>query len=423
MLTLLDFDKAPPFSAPLRFFLTAPLFLALAGALLLVEGPSILVSRWMPGALAATHLVTIGFMLLTMVGALFQILPVVTGASISHPLAISRFVHVALSLGALLLAGAFIFGHPPLFTLAAALLAAGVLVFVTAAGVALWRVPTTSPTIRGVKLALPGLVGVIFLGVWLALALSRGWAVPLVEMVNLHAAWGFAAWGGTVLAAVCYVAVPMFHLTPPYRARPSWWIPPLFLGLAASWAVAVVIEAPWLGRLSEGGLSLLGAAFALYTLYLQAQRRRARIDVPTRYWQFGLVSVTAAMGMGFLAALYPEFTELPEWAPLFGVLLALGGFTTLIIGMLYRIVPFLVWLHLHQTGTAPSVGKILPEKRMRPQMWVHFAAVGLVIASVFLPEHLARPAGMALTVAAAYLLLNLFSAARVYSCLRPRKET
>ena len=80
-----------------------------------------------------------------------------------------------------------------LFPLAAALLAAGVLVFVTAAGVALWRVPTTSPTIRGVKLALPGLVGVVFLGVWLALALSWGWAVPLVEMVNLHAAWGFAA--------------------------------------------------------------------------------------------------------------------------------------------------------------------------------------------------------------------------------------
>lgn len=422
MLTLLDFDKAPPFSAPLRFFLTAPLFLALAGGLLLVEGPALLASRWMPGALAATHLVTIGFMLLTMVGALFQILPVVTGASISRPGAVSRLVHGALTLGALSLAGGFLHGDPFLFGLAATLLAAGVLVFIVAAGMALWRVPTTSPTIRGLKLALPGLLGVVFLGVWLALAVSRGWMVPLVEMVNLHAAWGFAAWGGTVLAAVCYVAVPMFHLTPPYRARPSWWIPPLILFFSGVWAAAVVLEAPWLGRVSEAGLSLLGIAFALYTFYLQSQRRRAHVDVPTRYWQCGLISVAAAMVMAFLAALNPELTELPQWAPLFGILLALGGFATLIIGMLYRIVPFLVWLHLHQNGSAPSVGKILPEKRMRPQMWAHFAAIGMVVASIFLPDYLARPAGAALIAAAAYLLLNLFVAAKVYSTLRLRKE-
>ena len=34
MKALLSFDKAPPFAAPLRFFLTAPLFGVLAGVLL-----------------------------------------------------------------------------------------------------------------------------------------------------------------------------------------------------------------------------------------------------------------------------------------------------------------------------------------------------------------------------------------------------
>ena len=54
--------------------------------------------------------------------------------------------------------------------------------------------------------------------------------------------------------------------------------------------------------------------------------------------------------MSLLATLFPELAEWPGWAMLFGVLLGLGGFVSLIIGMLYRIVPFLVWLHLQEHG-------------------------------------------------------------------------
>ena len=43
----LSFEQAPPFSLPLRFFLTAPLFL-LAAAILIVLSPDALASRWTP---------------------------------------------------------------------------------------------------------------------------------------------------------------------------------------------------------------------------------------------------------------------------------------------------------------------------------------------------------------------------------------
>ena len=65
----LSYDDTPPFSAPLRFFLTAPLFGVVAGLTLLFGG-EILVSRWTPGALAITHLFAAGFMLQVMLGAL-----------------------------------------------------------------------------------------------------------------------------------------------------------------------------------------------------------------------------------------------------------------------------------------------------------------------------------------------------------------
>ena len=105
MQALMSFDKAPPLAAPLRFFLTAPLFSLVAGLLLLALGPDMFASRWMPGLLAATHLITVGFMLQVMLGALIQILPVVAGANLRHPLVVARWLHVGLSAGALLLAG------------------------------------------------------------------------------------------------------------------------------------------------------------------------------------------------------------------------------------------------------------------------------------------------------------------------------
>ena len=91
---MLSFENAPPFAAPLRFFLTAPLFAALAGLLVMIEGPALFASRWTSGTLAATHLLTVGFMLQVMLGALIQILPVVAGADLPRPLALARAVHV-----------------------------------------------------------------------------------------------------------------------------------------------------------------------------------------------------------------------------------------------------------------------------------------------------------------------------------------
>jgi hypothetical protein len=63
----LSFEQAPPFSLPLRFFLTAPLFL-LAAAGLIVLAPEALASRWTPQALALTHALTLGFLAMVMLG-------------------------------------------------------------------------------------------------------------------------------------------------------------------------------------------------------------------------------------------------------------------------------------------------------------------------------------------------------------------
>jgi hypothetical protein len=418
MQALLSFDTAPPFAAPLRFFLTAPLFTLAAGLLLAVAGPSLLSSRWVPGLLAATHLITVGFMMQVMLGALIQILPVVAGANLASPLATARWLHAGLSAGVVLLACAFLFVVPALFTAAAVVLGITVAGFLVATGLALRGVPSTSPTIRGLKLALVGLAGAVGLGAWLAVAIANGWAVALPSLVDLHAGWGLGAWAGILLAALAYVVVPMFQLTPGYPARPSWWFPGVMLGLMVAWALAVFLDSAEGIRLAQALSAVAGIGFALLTLRLQAQRRRARSDVTYRYWQFGLASAILALAMVLTATAWPALADLAGWSIFAGILLLVGGFMSFIIGMLYKIVPFLAWMHLRNRGSArspvPNMNKLLPEADAQRQMQAHAVALALLLAAVIAPDWLARPAGVALAVASGWLMLNLLGAVRRY---------
>ena len=70
---------------------------------------------WTPEALALTHLITVGFMLQVMLGAMLQILPVVAGANMARPRRLATLVHLAITLGGLLLAAGFLGVHPLAF--------------------------------------------------------------------------------------------------------------------------------------------------------------------------------------------------------------------------------------------------------------------------------------------------------------------
>ena len=422
MLGMLSFENAPPFSAPLRFFLTAPLMAALAGAILAWQGGDLLSSRWHPGMLALTHLLTLGFMLMAMLGALIQILPVVAGASQPQPLRLARGLHPALLAGTLLLAGGFLAAQPLLLKLAGSVLLLAGGLFLLAAWRALREVPSTSPTIAGLKLALPALAIGLLLGAGLALALAQGWSWPLTGLTNVHAAWALGAWSTVLLAAVAYVVVPMFQLTPGYPARAGWLFAPALLAVTLLASAGTLAGLPALERLGMQLLAGLALAFAVQTVFLQAQRRRARPDALHRFWQLGLVCAILGLLLLLTVNALPEAFAAPGWALLIGILLVPGAFLPFIIGMLYKIVPFLGWLHLQNPGAgrgpAPSMGKLLPEQDALRQWRSYCLALLCLLLAVPFPEWLARPAGLLFALSMLWLARNLFQAVRRHEAHR-----
>ena len=277
----LSFEQAPPFSVPLRFFLTAPWFLVLAAALLLWEGPGIFASRWLPATLALTHLLVLGFMAQVMLGALLQILPVVVGVTVPRPGLTATLIHLPLTLGTLALAGAFLGDGPVGFQIASGLLGLGFGVALTAFHLAVWRAPVVTDTVIALRCALGALLVTAVLG--LLLGSYFGWgglSLPIVSLTNLHAVWGLVGWTTLLVAGVAYQVVPMFQITPPY---PQW----LSRGFAPLMATLLVTEtvltltgwtaaASWAGAALAVGLSI----FAVGTLALLNQRQR-KIGDPT----------------------------------------------------------------------------------------------------------------------------------------------
>jgi hypothetical protein len=413
----LSFEQAPPISVPYRFFVTAPWFGVAAGLVLAWLGEDALVSRWAPGALAAAHLLVAGFMLQAMCGALLQFVPVAAGGNVWRPGRVAGFVHPLLVAGVLCLATAFLSSAGTLFVAAAAAFAVAITGYVVVVGAALLGTPGKGATLTALRLALGGLAVTVAFGVTLAASLGTGHLLPLVEITQVHAAWGLGGWALMLLMGVSYYVVPMFQLTPPYPARLAWGMPLAMLTLLLMWSWQLVDGAArWETAVLCAGMAV-AALYAVTTLLLQKRRRR-KVPDPTLYFFAGAMVCLAALAISAIAfGLYPDWGADRRAAVWMGLLAIPGVFVSAISGMLYKIVPFLNWLHLQKLGglgvTPPNMRGMISEGAMMGHLRMHFAALAALLASVALPA-LTRPAGVLFALACTWLGVNLASGVRAY---------
>ena len=436
----LSFEQAPPISVPFRFLMTAPWFGVLAGLLLLVRGGDGWASRWQVDVLVWTHLLAAGFMLQVMLGALLQFVPVATGGNIWRPRWVAAVAHPLITLAVLVLAATFLFVRPAGFIWAAGLFFAGLSPFIVATAVALLRTPAQGATVPALRLALVGLLVAVSLGGTLALVLGGGLSVDVAQgrslpaLVNVHAAWGLAGWALMLVMGVSFLVVPMFQLTPAYPAPIARGLPWLLLAVLLFWSAALLFQdgSMAMGSGTLGVLSVLGvqaagllvaAIYAGVTLFLQHKRRRRLADVTLLYWRCAMSGLLSLVLSWLVFQIFPVLGEQPQALLWLGVLAFMGVFVPAINGMLYKIVPFLIWLHLQQLGSLktlpPNMKQMISERRMRGQFVAHLLACGLSLAMLLWPV-LSRLAGVALMVSFAWLAVNLIQAGRLYLDFRRR---
>jgi hypothetical protein len=429
----LSLAQAPPISVPLRYFLTAPLFGIFAACLFIGYGPDAATSRWSPLLLGATHLMTLGFITMAMFGAMSQMVPVLAGSPLPRPRLVSAVAHALLTVGALALSGGLLLDNRILIGLGMPVLGIGLFTFIAVAGFCLFRAQARSATVSGMRLAVISLAVAVAIG--LRIAAEHVWNLQpqiLSICTDIHVAWGLLGWVTTLVISAAYEVVPMFQITPAYPLWMQRWLTRSILGLLVLWSLAYAVpflpDLPIQMRLANllAGLLALGLVlFACATLYLQHKRRRRLSDVTLQFWRTALLSLLACVYIWLAIQTFAPLQDAHGPTILLGALFITGFVVSVITGMMYKIVPFLIWLHLQGQGVArriplPNMKEIIPDQRARRQLRLHIASVLLLVCAALMPVWFLRLAAFTFALSFLHLAFNLYGALRIYRkvCIR-----
>jgi hypothetical protein len=420
-LTGLSLDNVPPIDTPLRFFLVAPVFGVLAG-ILLIGYPELLTNRWLPATLAFTHLLTLGVGTMVMLGALFQVLPVVSNRAVPWDQAIAPWVRRGMVWGTLALTTGFLTSRGWLIGLAALLLASGFVLFVSAFGTGLVRARPAGATTVTLRLAALSLVATLVLGgMQLSLRLWPEAGLYELHQTFLHAFVGGFGWVLLLIMGVSFQVVPMFHVAP---AFPHWLCRQLTLVIFTANAAVLLAWQP-VAALALPVTLMAAILYASVALKVLMARKRKLVDYTVRFWQLGLSQLITAS----LLTLGLIFIEGDTWrAPvelLLGLVFALGFVLSVMLGMLQKIAPFLIYLHLQRKALAnpqammvklPHMKALIPTERSRWQYRLQLVLLPSIYLAPWAPW-MAVVAGLLLVAAFGWLGYCLWGAWRQYQCV------
>lgn len=349
------------------FFLTGCLLLAFTGPTL--------------GALHAFA----AFIVLAVVAALNQLLPVLITTPLARPGAVI-IAGSGFAIGfALLIAG---FYEYPTFA------AAGIVLGVTATAWVAWNLLRLLAGFKErqtrimMALSLLGFLAAAIVGGVMASALGGWGSASVLKLAPVHAALALAAFATMLVIAISYRFVPMFAVAKAdaYGRRIPQW--------AAAFAIAIVIGSGAASSIAglRAGLALLFVCAAWiigsHGLTLRA-RLRKRIDVSIRFamagWGFGLAACALAFGATYDAG----FGTATIVAAL------LGWLCTTTLGYIYKVAGFLAWQAARERYPASAVS--LPPLSGAVDMRVAMPALGLlvcgtaaaVVTSIFAPHYTA----------------------------------
>ncbi|MFD1645171.1 hypothetical protein [Haloarchaeobius litoreus] len=347
----LDTDSQPPMAVPLRHFVVGFGFLVAAAALRVAiaadaTGVADAVSGIAP--LAHVHLLLVGWVCITIAGAMTQFVPVWSGTSL-HSQRLAAVQLWLLTLGVTGLVVAMLAGRLALLPVAGAVLALGFWTLAYNVGRTLVAAHPLDVTERHFLLALGFFVLVTVLGVVLAIDFTRGLlgvgTVPRTRVVAAHATLAvFGAVLTTVFGAL-YQLATMFTQTELDRLDgllagfETVAFPVGVLALAGGRLVANV-------PLARAGGLLVVASVAAVGIVLGRRLHAARVPRTPMLTRYAI----AAVGMiGWAVATTPTWLRDPTaldarfGAGFDSLALFVVGFV--VLGTLYHVVPFVVWIH------------------------------------------------------------------------------
>ena len=397
--------NAPSVSLPLAFILTGVGALCVAMIWLVLHPELLATYHYNQYVIAVTHLFVLGWILSIVTGAMYQLVPVALETRLdSERLAWWHFAfHVVGFIGMVCMFRAWNMKQVGHFGSG---LAFGVGLFVYNIARTLRRAPRWNVTAMAVTAALGWISLTVTAGLFLAIAKctyesTEGLATAggvrtlvgglrsvagfmtrfdAISAMHAHAHLGGIGLFMMLLVGVSYKLIPMFILSEiQSRQRAAWSIGVLNVGLAGSF-VTILLRSPW--KLAFALMLLIGLTlYGIELIMILRARKRRLLDWGIKYFltAIGLLVPTAGLAMVISWPALPLNVLTGQLENLYGFLGFIGVISLAIVGMLYKIIPFLVWFgrYSRQIGRVqvPALSDLYSTRLQAAGYWAFLAGI------------------------------------------------
>jgi hypothetical protein len=366
-----------PASIPFRFFAAAAVFHVILWVALFAAADQLM--RFGGGLgpmLAATHLLTLGVMTTTAMGASVQLLPVATRRALVAVWPIKLAFWLAVPGMAALIAGMYA-AQTIVLIVASVVTCVGLILFAALLADNLRRAASIPVVAAYGWTALAALVLLVGLGLALAFDYEIG-ALPDHNAAALaHMILGGFGFMGFLALGFSHVLVPMFALAAAPAKRPA---------LAGFVLALTALAFGSIGALADSRTVLTAAALislaavALHLWLMQhvlttGMRKRLGLSFVLIRAAWLMLPATVLVGLGALHGLAG-----PGGPTLFGFLLIGGWLLTFLLGILQRILPFLA--SMHAARSASGAPRLMSELAASWPLKVHAACHLLALAGL-----------------------------------------
>ncbi|MBI4366272.1 MAG: hypothetical protein HY543_05580, partial [Deltaproteobacteria bacterium] len=368
-----------PASIPFRFFAAAAGFHVMMWLLLLADaGAAVSFRGGLGSPLASLHLLTLGVLTTTAIGASVQLLPVATRRTL-HAVWPIKLVFWLTVPGMIALIIAMYTAQTSILIPATVITAAGLLLFCGLLADNLYRASNIPVVGAYGWAALAALVLVIALGVALAINNDVDVLPDHGAAALAHLMLGGFGFMGLLVLGFSHILVPMFALASAPAKRPSFAsFTAASMALVLGTLGALIGSRPMLTAAALVGLVAAAAhLWLMYRVLKTGMRKRLGLSFILVRAAWIMLPVTLLVGLGALYGLAGS-----NGATLFGFLLLFGWLLTFLFAILQRIMPFLasMFVTLSASGSRAIVSELAAARSLKVHAVCHALALAVLTA-------------------------------------------
>ena len=336
-------DFAPPFKLIAPFFILGAAFYLLSSLLVFsFNADDLFFSN--PKVIAFVHMFLLGFIMMTIFGAMAQLVPVVL--EVGH-FGVELFYAIwpLLLIGTLLMTGGFVYSSQ-LLPYGGLIVLIAMMIFVIEIFLTIKKVKKLNIVMTSVLLSNTFLFfGVIF-GLTMALTYAGAINADITALLKGHVFLVIGGYLSITLMGLSVVLIPMFGLSHGFSLKAlKIALYTMSIGVV-SVVVGSLFSVPALEYLgfSLATVALVSYFYQVYRIYKTRARKENDIYAISLMFSYISLLVSLAFGIAYLLSSYEPLLLATAWLLFFGFA---------ITGHIYKIIPFLVWFERF----SPLVGK------------------------------------------------------------------